>query len=178
MPSPKFKPNQNLLTLCKWEIMSFACSNKGEEELYCSLYGSRSWSQLTWKEDKPFDVIRWHRHTPFSKITFSYLCFNQNKNLRHMSDLCFPLRRDNLLLLCWVSKPISLYLKQAFELLWSNHLCVLMYSSIIFYSSLCSTMLLSEWIYRWKFQQLQRDCDDWACDFCNTSPVIKAPLDR
>ena len=70
MPSPKCRLNQNLLTLYTWEIMNLACSNKGEEELYCSIYGSRSWSQLTWKDDKSFDVIRWHRHTPLSKLHF------------------------------------------------------------------------------------------------------------
>ena len=47
VPSPlniNWTNNLNLLTLCTWEIMNLACLNKGEEELYCSLYGSRSWS--------------------------------------------------------------------------------------------------------------------------------------
>ena len=57
-----------------------------------------------------------------------------------MSDPCFPLRRANLLLLCWVSKPIPLYLKQAFELLWSNHLYVDLFN-YVFYPSLFSTNL-------------------------------------
>ena len=50
-----------------------------------------------------------------------------------------------LWLLCWVSRPIPLCLKQAFELLWSNHLYVHLLNHVL-YSSLFSTTLLSKWI--------------------------------
>jgi hypothetical protein len=62
----------------------------------------------------------------------------------------FPLRKGlSFLLLSWVSKPIPLYLKQAFELLWSNHPYIDLFNHV-FYLSLFSTMLLSERIYLWK----------------------------
>jgi C4-dicarboxylate transporter len=48
-----------------------------------------------------------------------------------------------------LSQPIPLYLKQAFELLWSNHPYVDLFNHV-FYPSLSSMMLLSEWIYLWK----------------------------
>jgi hypothetical protein len=48
-----------------------------------------------------------------------------------------------------LSQPTPLYLKQAFELLWSNHTYVDFCNHAI-YPSLFSTMLLSEWIYLWK----------------------------
>jgi hypothetical protein len=48
-----------------------------------------------------------------------------------------------------VRQPIPLYLKQTFELLWSNHPYV-DFCIHVFYPSLFSMMLLSEWIYIWK----------------------------
>ena len=64
-----------------WEIMNIACANKGEkEERTRSLYGSHSWSHWTWIDDKSFNTIHWHRHTPLSKLYFQYLCFIKIKS--------------------------------------------------------------------------------------------------
>ena len=38
-------------------------------------YGSHSWSHQTWKDHKSLDSIRWHKHTPLSKLYIQYLCF-------------------------------------------------------------------------------------------------------
>jgi C4-dicarboxylate transporter len=52
-----------------------------------------------------------------------------------------------------LSQPIPLYLKQAFELLWSNHPFV-DFCNHVFYLSLISMMLLSKWIYLWKLSMI------------------------
>jgi hypothetical protein len=69
-----------------------------------------------------------------------------------MINPCFPLRRSYLFTFM-LSQPIPLYLKQAFELLWSNHPYVDLFNHV-FYPSLFSTMLLSKWIYLWKLSMI------------------------
>jgi hypothetical protein len=65
-----------------------------------------------------------------------------------MINPCFPLRRAYLFTFM-LSQPIPLCLKQAFELLWSNHPYVDLFNHV-YYLSLFSMMLLYEWIYLWK----------------------------
>jgi hypothetical protein len=62
-----------------------------------------------------------------------------------MINPCFHLRRAYIFTFM-LSQSIPLYLKQAFELLWSNHPYVDLFNHV-FYPSLFSTVLLSEWIY-------------------------------
>jgi hypothetical protein len=65
-----------------------------------------------------------------------------------MINPCFPLWRAYLFTFL-LSQPIPLYLKQAFELLWSNHPYVDLFNHVSYFP-LFSMMLLSKWIYLWK----------------------------
>ena len=139
-----------LPTLCKWEIMNLACSKKEKRNFIVLSMGATleaSWHERMINLLMSFVDIDIHHPQNYIFIPLFQL---KQKALAHEWSL-LPSAKGQSLLLCWVSKPISLYLKQAFELLWFNLLCVLIYSSIIFYFSLCSIMLLSEWIYHWKF---------------------------
>jgi hypothetical protein len=62
-----------------------------------------------------------------------------------MFNPCFPLRRAYLLFFM-LSQPISLYLKQAFELLCFIHSYVDLFNHV-YYLPLFSAMLLPERIY-------------------------------
>ena len=61
---------------------------------------------------------------------------------------CFPLRRAYLLLLCWVIEPISLYLKQAFELLCCNHSYDDLFNHVLCLPCLQKTLIY--WVLLWK----------------------------
>jgi hypothetical protein len=101
---------------------------------------------LVWKITRtllPF--VDRNNHLPKQFLSLFY----KWKALAHDKFLLPSAEGLSFLLLCWVNKPIPLYLKQAFELLWSNHPYVDLFNHA-FYFSLFSTMLLSEWIYLWK----------------------------
>jgi hypothetical protein len=101
---------------------------------------------LVWKIPRtllPF--VDRNNHLPKQFLSLFY----KWKALAHDKSLLPSAKGLSFLLLCWVSKPIPLYLKQAFELLWSNHPYVDLFNHV-FYFPLFSTMLLSELIYLWK----------------------------
>ena len=142
------------------------------------LHGSRSWKS-GWQG---VSVLYYDSLTTtyIAQTTISILSiwFQNLKSSSTWFHPCFPLRRAYLLLYCWVSKPIPLYLKQAFELLWSNHLYVDT-SNHIFYVSLFSTK-----DFIWMNMTLKgiNDCKEIvmieACKFCYISSDIKTLLKR
>jgi hypothetical protein len=69
-------------------------------------------------------------------------------------------------------QPISLYLKQAFELLCFTHSYVDPFNHV-YYLLLISTMLLSEGIYLWKLSMNAKSLFRWAYGFCYISSVLK-----
>jgi hypothetical protein len=88
-----------------------------------------------------------------------------------MFNLCFPLWRAYLLLLCSVN---------LFPTISSKHLscCVstihMLIYSIIFHVFLClvCSLYLKEYTFE-SYLWLRRDCYDWACGFCFVSSDIK-----
>jgi hypothetical protein len=71
-----------------------------------------------------------------------------------------------------LSQPISLYLKQAFELFCFIHPYVDLFNHV-YYLPLFSTMLLSEGIYLWKLSMIAKSLLRWAYGFCYISSVSK-----
>jgi hypothetical protein len=97
-------------------------------------------SHLFSMEDSKNSVAsRWQEQPPLKTIFISVLWMKSSSTWLIPTSLC---KGPIFLLLCWVNL-FSLYLKQAFELLWSNHPYVDLFNHV-YYLPLFSMMFLSD----------------------------------
>jgi hypothetical protein len=97
------------------------------------------------KDIKNSVASRWQEQPPLKTIFISILQTKSSSTWLITASLC----EGPIFFTFMLSQPIPLYLKQAFELLWSNHPYVDLFNHVSYFP-LFSMILLSEWIYLWK----------------------------
>ena len=123
------------------DSVSHGLWKKGWKECHTKIKWEPLFEGLSGKGVRVPTTIRWQQQTPLKILLLLLsICFQNQSSSANIAIDAFPLWRTILLLLCWVSSPISLHLKKqtlVWTVHWFLHTCIL---HLLYYSMLTISM--------------------------------------